>query len=63
MHVLAMKHIVDISPAVLVVGKVIDTDGFPSSPVAVDEFTQYHRITTGDIYIPFMQPSSAVGST
>ena len=39
MHVLTMKHIVDISPAFLVVGKVIDTDRFPSSPVAIDEFT------------------------
>ena len=62
MHILAMEHVVDVTPPLLVIGKVVNTDGLPGPPVAVDELAENYRITAGNINVPFMQPPSAVRS-
>lgn len=60
-HVLTVEHPVHVSPALLVVGQVIDTVGLASVPVTADELLEEHRVSLLHINSPFLQPSRAVG--
>lgn len=60
-HVLTVEHPVHVSPALLVVGQVIDTVRLAGVPVTADELLQKHRVSLLHVDSPLLQPSRAVG--
>ena len=59
-HVLPMKHVVDISPALFVVVEVVDANGLAGLPIAVDELLEHHGVALGYVDAPFVKPARAV---
>lgn len=59
-HILPMKHVVDMSPALLVIVERVDADRLARPPVAVDELAEHNRIALLDIDTPLVKPTGAV---
>jgi hypothetical protein len=60
MHILSMKHVVHISPPLLIVIQIIHTHRLPRLPVPIDQLLQHDWVTLGNINPPLVQPSSPV---
>ena len=55
-----MKHVIDITPALLVIVELIHADGFACFPVVVDELAEHNRIPFLNVDFPLVKPASAI---
>jgi hypothetical protein len=61
-HVLAMEHVVVVTPLLLVVGKVVGGHWLTSLPVMADEVAENDWVSKFNVDFPVFQPSCSVGS-
>jgi hypothetical protein len=54
MHVLSVKHVVDMSPSLFVIFKAVFADGLARLPVSVDQLLEDNRIAFRDVDFPFV---------
>lgn len=62
MHVLPVKHVVDIPPLLFVIFQVVVVQDLPRLPVSHDKVHEDHRLHVRDVNFPLSEPLCAVGS-
>ena len=61
MHILPMKHIIHMSPLLLIVVQIVYRHRLSGLPVPVDQLLEHDWITGRNINLPLVQPTSTVG--